>query len=124
MSLRDLARQRLAIIRGETGDETDVKQRNSVFHEGGRCFTPDETLFPQKIANNGPCFTVSPPRGRNSEASLPKAVNEGLKVLAAMSCPARVDWDKWRAVVADAVRLGREGYCARMDRPRLVRCRA
>ena len=76
-------------------------------------FTPDETLFPQKIANNGPCFTVSPPRERNSETSLPEAVNEGLKVLAAMSCPARVDWDKWRAVVADAVRLGREGWAGK-----------
>ena len=48
MSLRDLARQRLAIIRGETGDETDVKQRNSMFHEGGPCSPLMKRFFPRK----------------------------------------------------------------------------
>ena len=112
MSLRDLARHRLAIIRGETGAETEEKQGNNVFHQGGPCFTPDKTGFARKSASNEPCFTVSPPKERNSETSLPGAVNEGLKALAAMSCPARVDWDKWRAVVADALRLGRDGWAA------------
>src|SRR5688500_283997 len=109
MSLRDLARRRLAIIRGvaretsretdcETARETSVKQPKRLVSAVGPCFTPDETNFPQKTTENEPCFTVSPTRARNSETRLPADVETGLRALRSMSCPARVNWDSWRGV--------------------------
>jgi hypothetical protein len=105
MSLKALARQRLAIIRAaETGGET--------------CFIgapPQEWLVKhgkaQETAENEPCFTVSSPHARNSETSSKQALIEaGLQQLAGMTPPTISKPPMWWEVRADALRLASDGW--------------
>lgn len=116
MSLRDLAIRRLAILRGETGDETSsetVKRHASVFHPRVVRSALHETHFPQIPTDSEACFTVSVPKQRNSETALPQKLTARLDCLRRGSVPPGVDAAVWKRVVTDAVRLGADGWAAK-----------
>ena len=105
MSLKALARQRLAIIlSGETEGETcfiDTAPPAALMKQGS----------PQKTAENDACFTVSPPSARNSETALKRRlIDEGLAVLRGMNPPNGVPAERWAEVREDALRLQRTGW--------------
>jgi len=113
MLLKALARERLAAIRGdETLAETTMKQAKqgssggeAVFHGSAPCFSPMKHGEPQETAKNGPCFTVSSPRARNSETSqLPDELVAGLRRLQAMPIPRITKPQAWLEIAADVPR--------------------
>ena len=119
MSLKALARERLAAIRGdETPPETEMKQAKQegdrdqgLFHGSASCFTPMKQGNPQKTAKNEACFTVSRPKGGNDETRLlPPAVTTGLARLQALPIPRITRPEVWPEIVADALRLVDEGW--------------
>lgn len=117
MSIKALARERLALIRGgETRDETpmkQVKQAADLFHDGDACSTPMKHGNPQETAENGVCFTVSPSRARNSEtAPLSPSVRAGLDRLRQMPTPRIRRPSVWPEIVSDAIRLAEQGWAS------------
>lgn len=102
----------------ETRRETPAKQAKQakqppmMFHEGVSCSTPMKHDYPQKSAISDACFTVSSPRARNSETSLPADVVEGLAKLRSGWQPGKVSAAEWLAVVADARRLAADGWAS------------
>jgi len=89
----------------ETRPETLVKHAKQAFHRGASCSGPMKHAEPQNSAISNPCFTVSSPRARNSETSLPASVVDGLGKLRSGWRPSSVDPKLWRVIVADALRL-------------------
>jgi hypothetical protein len=115
MSLRDLAIQRLAILRGETGGETSgetMKQATPVFHPKVVGNEPGETRLSRFSADAHACFTVPIPKQRNSETKLPSEMATGLALLRRSSAPVGLNAAIWRGVVADALRLADDGWAA------------
>lgn len=97
---------------GETRPETPMKQVKQVFHGEGACSASMKHAEPQKSAISGPCFTVSSPRVRKSETSLPADLMDGLAKLRSGWQPRKVDAAEWGAVVDDVRRLVVEGWAA------------
>ena len=68
----------------------------------------------QKTANNKPCSTVPFPRARNGGTSeLPPEIEVGLAWLGRSRCPRDLNPTRWPSTVADAVRLGSDGWAAK-----------
>jgi hypothetical protein len=105
MSLKALARERLAIIRsGETTGKTCFTQQR---HPQA----PVKQAKPQESAENDACFTVSPPREQNDETGVKRrTIDDGLRVLSGRTPPRGVPADRWAEVRADALRLHRDGW--------------
>ena len=95
---------------GETRPETQMKQAEHVFHEGGSRTLLMKHDNSQKTAISAPCFTVSPPRLRNSETSLPQTITDGVAKLRSGWRPRAVDGAEWGAVVDDVRRLVADGW--------------
>lgn len=121
MSLKAIAEEALARLRSgetehETKKETEMKHvkrdPDSCFTGGSVCFMPMKQDSRRKTAGNGPCFTVSFPRGETHETRLPEPLIAGINQLRSMPVPRRVDPAAWSAVVADTLRLEREGWAA------------
>jgi hypothetical protein len=105
MSLKALARERLALIRlSETASET-------CFINPTAPATPMKHGNPQKSAENVACFTVSPPRERNGETARKRQlIEEGLQILSGMNPPRGVPAARWAEVREDALGLRRDGW--------------
>ena len=121
MSLKAIAEEALARLRsGETGHETkketemkQVKQgADPCFTGGSVCFMPVKHDSRRKTTENGPCFTVSFPRGETHETRLPEHLAAALQRLRSRSAPRGVNPAAWSEVVADAARLARDGWAA------------
>lgn len=95
---------------GETRAETPMKQPERVFHGEGRNSDLMKHAEPQKSAISAPRFTVSSPRARNSETSLPPAIVVGVAKLRSGWQPCKVDGGEWRAVVGDVRRIVADGW--------------
>ena len=99
----------------KTGGETpmkQVKQAVSAFHQDDRVSSPMKHRNPQKTAENTACFTVSPPKERNSETPLSDDLLAGLRRLASGRIPTGVDRVVWLQIAADAKRLAEDGWAA------------
>lgn len=121
MSLKAIAEEALARLRsGETGHETKketemkhVKQEpGSCFTGGSVCFMPMKQDSRRKTAENGPCFTVSFPRGETHETRLPEHLAAALHRLGSIPAPRGINLATWASVVDDAARLARDGWAA------------
>jgi hypothetical protein len=119
MSLKALVRQQLAAKKaGEPTPETSVKRAKQ---EEATCFTEATSVSPpmkhakaRETAKNGPCFTVSPPKGGNDETrSLPAPIQAGLEVLRSKRAPRLARPELWPGIVSDALRLAREGWAGK-----------
>ena len=121
MSLKAIAKQELARLKaGETTHETEretrlqqVKQPHSCFIDASARFVPMKQDQDRETANNGPCFTVSFPRGGTHETELPHGVTAGLRRLNVMRPPRLLKPDAWPVAVSDALRLARDGWAAK-----------
>lgn len=96
----------------ETRPETPVKQTKQVFHGKGERPAPMKHADPQKSAIFASCFTVSSPRARNSETSLPADLMDGIGKLRSGWQPRRIKATEWRPVVDDVRRLVTNGWAA------------
>ncbi|MGI8705018.1 MAG: hypothetical protein ACR2JJ_04370 [Sphingomicrobium sp.] len=101
MSLKAIAEEALARLKsGETGHETKKETEMKHMKQDLR----------RKTAGKGACFTVSFPKDETCETSLPEHVAAGLARLRSVPVPRRVSPAAWVEVVADDVRLEREGW--------------
>lgn len=121
MSLKAIAAQELARLKAgemvhETEEETrlkQVKQTNPCFIDASSRFTLMKHAQPRKTAENGPCFIVSSPRGETHETSLPEGIVAGLATLKTMRSPKLRTPNVWPRVVADALKIARDGWAAK-----------
>jgi len=94
----------------ETRAETTVKQAKQVFRGA---VTSDPVMKhgnPQKTAISAACFTVSPPRARNSETGLPEDILIGLSKLRSGWEPNLIDPLPWREIALDAQRIANDEW--------------